>query len=78
MKKISIRELHQDTERWVRRAANNEPIVITDRGMPVATLVPFNQSASGKSLPNRWEQIKKMKPIPADSAVYISEMRDRA
>jgi len=76
MTKISIRELHLETGQWVRRAANNEPVVITDRGTPVATLIPFDQSARGKSLPNRWQQIKKMRRIPVDSAVYISEMRD--
>jgi len=78
MNKISIGELHEDTERWVRLAASNEQIVITDGEQPIAALVPFDRSRRGKSLPNRWEQIKKMKPIPVDSAEYISEMRDRA
>jgi prevent-host-death family protein len=77
MTKIGIRELHLETGQWVRRAANNEPVVITDRGIPVATLIPFDRLARGKSLPNRWQQIKKMRRIPVDSAVCISEMRDR-
>lgn len=78
MNKISIRELHEDTERWIRLAASSEQIVITDGEQPITALVPFDRSTSGKSLPNRWEQIKKMKPILVDSAEYISEMRNRA
>jgi len=77
MKKISIRELHLDTGRWVRRAADKERIVITDRGIPVATLSSFDPSANFKSLPNRLRQIRKMPRIATDSSVYISEMRDR-
>jgi prevent-host-death family protein len=77
MKKISIRELHLETGQWVRRAAKAEPVIITERGTPVATLMAFDRSVHGRSLPNRWAQIKKMRRIPVDSVVYISEMRDR-
>ncbi len=78
MKKISIRELHMETGTWVRRAGKYERIVITDQGTPVAELVPFDRSRQGRSLPNRWNEIRKMSPIPADSADYVTEMRDRA
>jgi len=38
MKQVSIRDLHQKTGYWVR-LASRQPIVVTDRGRPVATLV---------------------------------------
>ena len=39
MKTISIRELHQATGRWVRRAADGE-VLVTERGRLVAKIVP--------------------------------------
>lgn len=75
MVRINIRELHIDTGRWVRRAANREQVVITSRGTPVAVLSPIDALVPGKSLPNRWKQIKRMRRIPVDSGVYLSKMR---
>lgn len=76
MKRISIRQLHANTGQWVRQAAENNEIIITDRGQPVAALVAFERTTRRKPLPNRWEKIKKMPPVP-DSGSYVSEMRDR-
>ena len=39
MKTISIRELHQATGRWVRRALAGE-VYVTERGRVVAKIVP--------------------------------------
>jgi prevent-host-death family protein len=39
MKRITIKELHQTTGECVRRAgASRSPVVVTDRGKPVAVL----------------------------------------
>lgn len=40
MKSISIRQLHDETGRWVRRAAAIGELHVTERGRPVAKLVP--------------------------------------
>ena len=40
MERIGIRELRQYASRWVRRAAAGESFEVTDRGRPVARLVP--------------------------------------
>jgi prevent-host-death family protein len=40
MERIGIRELRQHASRWVRRTAAGESFEITDRGRPVARLVP--------------------------------------
>jgi antitoxin (DNA-binding transcriptional repressor) of toxin-antitoxin stability system len=39
MKTITIRELHQETGRWVRRAAAGE-VHVTERGRLIAKIVP--------------------------------------
>ena len=75
MKTISIRELHLQTGRWVRRAASRGPIVVTDRGRRVAALQPFEASMTGRPLPNREAAIRKRSAIPVDSVVYQAELR---
>ena len=40
MKSITIRQLHDETGRWVRRAAAIGELQVTERGRPVAKLVP--------------------------------------
>lgn len=40
MERIGIRELRQNASRYVRRVAAGEVIEVTDRGKPVARLVP--------------------------------------
>jgi prevent-host-death family protein len=40
MERIGIRELRQHASRWVRRATAGESFEVTDRGRPVARLVP--------------------------------------
>ena len=41
MERIGIRELRQHASRWVRRAERGESFEVTDRGRPVARLVPL-------------------------------------
>lgn len=41
MKTISLRELHQATGAWVRRAAKLGVIMITERGKPIARITPI-------------------------------------
>jgi antitoxin (DNA-binding transcriptional repressor) of toxin-antitoxin stability system len=70
------RELHLKTGRWVRHAARQGPIVVTDRGRRVAALQPFDASVTGRPLPNREATIRKRSRVPVDSAVYVSELRE--
>jgi antitoxin (DNA-binding transcriptional repressor) of toxin-antitoxin stability system len=39
MKRISIRELHEATGRWVRQASSSE-VYVTERGRLVAKIIP--------------------------------------
>jgi len=38
---VGIRELRADLSRWVKRVQDGEDVVVTDRGKPVARLVPI-------------------------------------
>jgi len=49
MERIGVRELRQNASRYLARVATGETIEVTDRGRPVALLVP----ASG----DRWEEL---------------------
>lgn len=40
MESIGVRELRQHASRYLARVANGESIEVTDRGRPVALLVP--------------------------------------
>lgn len=42
MGEIGIRELRQHASRYVQAASAGEPITVTDRGTPVARLVPLS------------------------------------
>ena len=77
MKTITIRELHLETGRWVRYAADKEPLVVTDRGRRVAALRRFDASMIGQPLPDREARIRKRPRIDVDSVRYQQEMRDR-
>lgn len=39
---VGIRQLRADLSRWVKRARDGEEIVVTDRGVPVARIVPVS------------------------------------
>ena len=82
MKTISIRELHEATGKWVRRAAAGE-VYVTERGRLVARII------AAKDLPKKpfFAQAKFTRGFLAqrknlrggtDSTDLISDDRDRA
>lgn len=50
MKRIGIRELRQRASDYVRLAEHGEPVEITDRGRPVAMLVPVPTGSTRERL----------------------------
>ena len=46
MDRIGVRELNQNTSQVLARVSRGESIEITDRGTPVARLVPIGHDAS--------------------------------
>ena len=79
MEQIKIRDLHIKTGEWVRRAARGEGIVITERGHPVASLIPFCEDDPGRSFRERQllPEFDALPVVSGDATVYISEDRDR-
>jgi prevent-host-death family protein len=49
MERIGVRELRQHASRYLARVATGETIEVTDRGRPVALLVPTRE--------DRWEEL---------------------
>jgi antitoxin (DNA-binding transcriptional repressor) of toxin-antitoxin stability system len=81
MTAISIHQLHEDTGLWVRKATEQEPIVVTDEGRAVAKIVPFAAPKTGnpfltrKLLPG-FAELQAQMSGGTDSTDIISEMRD--
>jgi antitoxin (DNA-binding transcriptional repressor) of toxin-antitoxin stability system len=57
MKEISIRELHRRTGAWVRESRKHGAILIRDRKIPIAKLVPI----SGEPVENLFEKWKPLR-----------------
>ena len=58
MKEISIRELHRRTGDWVRSARKYGAILVRDRNIPVAKLVPVSNEPH-QNLFEEWKPLKK-------------------
>jgi prevent-host-death family protein len=50
MRRIGIRELRQQASRYLREVQRGESIEVTDRGRPVARLIPVPPSGSLEDL----------------------------
>ena len=77
MRRAAIREVRQNLSALLDEVRKGEEVIITDRGRPVTTLCPYDPSKLGNPLPDRRKKIRKRSKIAIDSAVYVSEMRDR-
>ena len=79
MKRIGIRELHLKTGELVRSAALGEGVVITDRGRPVASLLPVHPGDLSTPFRQRrtLPEFETLPLVAGDSGVYVSEDRDR-
>jgi len=68
MERIGVRELRQNASKYLARVAeNHQPIEITDRGRPVARLVPITA--------DDWDNLVAVGEItPADPGVTIHDL----
>jgi prevent-host-death family protein len=82
MKTISIRELHQRTGAWVRKAVELGSITVTERGRPVARLEAVeehgrrNQFLSRKLLPG-YKRLMGTLTGGTDIVTMVSEDRGK-
>jgi prevent-host-death family protein len=65
MKTIGVRELRQHASRYLEEVAAGESIEITDRGHPVARLVPIT-SDPWKDLISTGEVVEAARPMNID------------
>lgn len=77
---VGIRALQQNASGAVQRAAAGEVIVITDRGRPVARLVPIAASPlqqlldEGRARPARIHPWDLPEPLPAKGGPTLGEL----
>jgi prevent-host-death family protein len=71
MNQVGIRELRQHASRWLRRVAAGESFEVTDRGRPVALLVPVPSAeglnalvAAGRARPGEGHLRELGPPLP--------------
>lgn len=65
MKTIGVRELRQHASKYLEEVASGESIEITDRGRPVAKLVPITGDL-WQDLVNAGEVVKAPHPVNTD------------
>ena len=80
MIRITIRELHMHTGKWVRNAADRNRIVVTERGRPVAALGPYAPEEVGIPFSRRREsaEFAGLPAVGQDSTALISDDRERS
>lgn len=66
MKSIGVRELRQHASKYLEEVAAGESIEITDRGHPVARLVPITNDP-WEDLINAGEVVKATRPMNVDN-----------
>ncbi len=82
MKTISIRELHERTGAWVRRAVELGAITVTERGKPLVRLQsildvkPANPFQERRLRPG-YARLRGKLGRGTDSTTIVSEDRDR-
>jgi antitoxin (DNA-binding transcriptional repressor) of toxin-antitoxin stability system len=78
---ISIKQLHEQTDHWVRQATELEPVVLTENGRAVAKILAVTAIAAAnpfltrKLLPG-FAELQARLAGGTDSADILSEMRD--
>jgi len=85
MKTISIRELHERTGEYVRRAAKDGEIYVTDRGKTVAKIVPQQHAPevpyfAARQMTPAFRKLMKKGRLRGgtDSTRIVSDDRDRS
>ena len=84
MKTITIRELHEKTGEYIRKAAEAGEIFVTDRGKTIARIVPEHDQSQRPYFAHRtmtpaFRKLVKSGKLRGgtDSTLIVSEDRDR-
>jgi len=85
MATVGVRELQGDARRWLARVRAGEAVVITDRGRPVAKMIPLPEAvgfdalvAEGRIAPGPGRSLDKVlerldSDFPPDQGSSVSE-----
>jgi prevent-host-death family protein len=84
---VGVRELRQNLSRYLRRVASGERLVVTERGRPVATLGPAEESdspirrlvASGRARPAQGDLLDLAPPkgpVTSRGTDVLRELRE--
>lgn len=65
MQSVGIRELKNHLSEYLKRVAQGEIIVVTDRGKPVAELRKHGLAGTDEFPPSYWEKVARGEIIPA-------------
>lgn len=87
MQSIGIRELRQNASKYLRAVRRGEIVEVTDRGEPVARLVPIRQEsnyermvAEGRIRPGKGDLLEVIDPVEPEPgqrplSEVVTEMR---
>jgi prevent-host-death family protein len=87
--RVGIRELRQETSKILARVEEGEEFMVTDRGVPIARLIPFSKSpedyydemvAAGEIIPPTGEffiKVPKMKPLAGGKSALEIFLEER-
>ena len=87
--RVGIRELRQEASKILARVEEGEEFMVTDRGVPIARLIPFSKSpedyydemvAAGEIIPATGEffiKVPKMKPLAGDKSALELFLEER-
>lgn len=83
MKTISIRELHERTGAWVRKAVELGAITVTERGTPLVRIEPITEDKPanpfrGRRLRPGYARLRGKLGRGTDSTAIVSGDRERA
>lgn len=82
VKRITLKELHEKTGTLIREAAAaGYSVVVTDRGRPVATVLPYDDTHERRRFSERvlrpdFARLVEGHPVSGDSTAGISADRD--
>lgn len=75
MRRVSIRQLHEETGKIVDQAAGGEVIVIQRRGAPVAELRPAASRGRRVRIPDFRKRYARFPRVSTDSGRFLEEDR---
>ena len=87
--RVGIRELRQEASKILARVEEGEEFMVTDRGVPIARLIPFSKSpedyydemvAAGEIIPPTGEffiKVPKMKPLASGKTALELFLEER-